>query len=150
MGAGEDLRTRAQWPRSTLSPLSRRPLRPTGSKLLGKTTNGTGDCPHYRPRCVRILGVRYSFRKFLVSPVGTWLFLLPFICALQRSDVKFLHFEERLRYACRSFLIFAVSISLMILGVICRDRPYLSLRQKWSESALAEDLREIQKSLAGL
>jgi len=38
----------------------------------------------------------------------------------------------------------------MIVGVICQDRPYLYLRQKWSESALAEDLREIQKSLAGL
>jgi hypothetical protein len=45
MGSAEDLRARPQWPRTSLSPLSRRPLRRAGSELLGKTSRGTGNCP---------------------------------------------------------------------------------------------------------
>src|SRR5215469_9627828 len=45
MGTREDLRISAQWQRSELFPLSRRPLCRRGSKLLGKTPNGTGNCP---------------------------------------------------------------------------------------------------------
>jgi hypothetical protein len=43
MDTGEDLRIGAQWQRPELFPLSSRPLRRRGNKLLGKTPNGTGN-----------------------------------------------------------------------------------------------------------
>jgi len=45
VGTGKDLRISAQWQRSELFPLSRRPLPRRGNKLLGKAPNGTGNCP---------------------------------------------------------------------------------------------------------
>src|ERR1700730_16159200 len=52
MGAREDLRPSAQWPRSKLPPLPRRALRRTGRKLLGKTSNGTGNFAEHSLRRV--------------------------------------------------------------------------------------------------
>jgi hypothetical protein len=48
VGTGEDLRISAQWQRSELFPLSRRPLPRRGNKLLGKAPTGTGNCPDDR------------------------------------------------------------------------------------------------------
>jgi len=47
MGTGEDLRPCAQQPWSNLPLLSRGTLRRTRRKLLGKTRNGTGNCPNH-------------------------------------------------------------------------------------------------------